>query len=503
MNSTLLVEAVHDAFHVPKTRRYQVVQGLVWALIVTSIALLVVEGAVGPDHPAIPTLKRVDSALLGVFLIELILRIGSFRPPSLEVFHRPPLGQLRTHVVSRLRFALHPLQLIDILAVISLFPGLRGLRALRLLRLLRTTQIFRYGNPFATVIHALESNSLLFGFAFMILFFETLIGGVTFFLIEAASRPDASISEGIWWALVTITTVGYGDVTPTTTLSRMVGGVLMVGGMITLAMFAGIIGQSLVTAVSAIREEQFRMSEYANHVVVCGYDDTTHILLQALSNEMDLLATRVVIFADREQPRNLPSSFLWMQGDPTKQSELGKVRLTHASAVIVSGSRGDSPEMADAKTILTVFNVRAYLEAHQMAIRHRRSPVYVVAEILATENVSHALTAGANEVVETRWLGSSMLAHAVSFHGSADVMSHLLMKGQHNVFVGEIPREMTEPVSYVELMMELGLAQQGALVIGLRLPGGGEIINPPRTMAVHPGTQLIYLAEQPILEAPS
>lgn len=503
MSPSQLFDAVHDAFHVPSAPRYRAVEGVVWALIFLSIVLLVIDGAVGPEHPASPTLQLLDRSLLVVFLLELTLRIGSFRPPSLEVFHRPPLGQLRAHAVSRLRFALRPLQLVDMLAVIALFPGLRGLRALRLLRLLRTTQFFRYGNPVATAIRAMESNGLLFGFAVLILFFETMLGGVTFFLIEAAHRPDASLGEGIWWALVTITTVGYGDVTPTSPMGRVVGGILMVGGMATLALFAGIIGQSLVTAVSTIREEQFRMSDYANHVVVCGYDETTNQLLEALTDEMDLLATRVVVFADQDQPRELPPAFLWMRGDPTKQSELDKVRLTHALAVIISGSRGDKPQIADAKTILTVFTIRGYLDEHAREVKDRRRPLYIVAEILDTENVSHALTAGANEVVETRWLGSSMLARAVRFHGSADVMSHMLMKGRHNVYVGQIPGLMETARPYADLMRELGLAQKGALVIGLRFPDGAEVINPRRDLQVVPGTLLVYLSEQPMLEAPA
>ena len=74
------------------------------------------------------------------------------------------------------------------------------------------------------------------------------------------------------------------------------------------------------------------MSDYANHIVVCGYDESTHLLLNALAEELDLTETRVVFFDVHERPRQLPPDFMWVQGDPTKESELDKVRLTHAAA---------------------------------------------------------------------------------------------------------------------------------------------------------------------------
>ena len=269
------------------------------------------------------------------------------------------------------------MMLVDILAVLALFPELRGLRALRLLRLLRTTRVFRYRNPFAIVLQAFEENGLLFAFAFSVLGVATLLGGLSIYLVEVKAQPvDRRRSwTAFWWALVTVTTVGFGDITPVTSLGRIVGGVLMVAGMFTLALFAGIVGSSLVSGMLSIREEQFRMSDYVNHVVVCGYDESTHILLDALSKELDLDETRVVMFDDHERPRDLPPDFLWVQGDPTKESELDKVRLTHAAAVIVSGARDMSPQNADARTILTAFTIRSFPDtAAGKQIRHRRQP---------------------------------------------------------------------------------------------------------------------------------
>ena len=499
-----LSAGLHAAFHEPRTRVYRVVQGSVWSLILLSIVLLVVEGLLPEDSTAVGLLRYVDRIVLAIFALEVVLRVGSFKPPALRVFKRPPIGRLRAHILSRLAFALRPQILVDILAVLALFPELRGLRALRLLRLLRTSRVFKYRNPFAIVMQTLEENGLLFAFAFSVLAVTTMLGGVSLYLIEGRLNPDiSSLLDGIWWALVTITTVGFGDITPVTLLGRIVGAVMMIAGMFTLALFAGIVGSSLVAGMLSIREEQFRMSDYVNHVIVCGYDDSTQILLEALGQELELAETRVVIFDDRERPRELRPDFLWVQGDPTKESELDKVRLTHAAAVIVSGARDASPQIADARTILTVFTIRSFLQRQKKSIQHRRFPVYIVAEILDSENVDHARTAGANEVIESQKIGFSMIAHAVRHHGTATTMSRVLVSGAHNVYIGQIPDAFREPIPLGDLLVRMELSKRGGLIIGVRTPTGQEIINPPKDHIVVPGTLLVYLAEGPLLEPPS
>ena len=500
-----LVDSLYAAFHEPRTRIYPIVQGAVWALIVLSISLLVVE-AVLPEGSAVePILRRLDRVILVIFALEIVVRVATFRPPSLKVFRRPPIGRLRAHVLGRIGFVLRPMMLVDILAVLALFPELRGLRALRLLRLLRTSRVFRYRNPFAIVMQALEENGLLFGFAFSVLGVTTLLGGITIYLVESRVNPGLqTMTDGVWWALVTVTTVGFGDITPVTTLGRIIGAVMMVGGMFTLALFAGIVGSSLVNGMLSIREEQFRMSDYVNHVVVCGYDESTHLLLEALKSNLKLMGdTRVVFFDDQERPRDLPPEFLWVQGDPTKESELDKVRLTHAASVIVAGARDISPQAADAATILTVFTIRSHLKRQRKVVSRRRQPMYLVAEILDSENVDHARKAGADEVIETRRIGASMIAHAVAFHGTANTMSRVLLSGEYSVYIGRIPGDPKEPLLFGELLTEMALSKRGGLVIGVRTPGGKDVINPKKSLVVEPDALLIYLAEKPLLTPPT
>ena len=490
---------LHAAFHDPRTHVYRVVESTVWVLIVLSIAVLIAEPFFPDGSRGDQVLQQIDRVLLWFFAIEVGTRILTYRPPELLVFNRPPLGRLRTEIFSRIRFALTPMMLIDILTVLALVPALRGLRALRLLRLLRTQRFFRYANPFRGLMHAFEEDRLLFTFAFAVLGVETILGGISLFLVERNANPHiGSVGDGLWWALVTITTVGFGDITPVTTLGRVIGGVMMVGGLFTLALFAGIIGHSLLHAVLSIREEQFRMSGYVNHIIVCGYEMGSGMLLDVLSEEIDFEEQRVVLFGPYERPRELAPEFMWVQGDPTKESELDKARIAYASTVIVTGSRRIKPQQADAATILTIFTIRSALKKTAIA-QKRKKPVRIIAEVLDSENVGHARAAGSDEVIETRRVGYSLLAHTVVYPGVADATSRMVFAGNQNLYVGRVPGSLETPATFEKVSEQIHTST-GCLVIGVRNPETGkEQINPGADELVMPGMEILYLSSEPRL----
>jgi voltage-gated potassium channel len=495
-----VLDAVRAAFHRPATRTYRIVQGVVWTLIAGSVGLLLLELTL-PEGSEPPWLEPLDRTVLGIFVVEIALRILSFHPPSLDLFRRTPGGRLRAHVLGRARYALRPLMLFDILAVSSLAPGLRGLRALRLLRLARTPRVFRYSSPFQGLQRAFQDNKLLFAFAFSVFGVSVLLGGLSIYLLEVKENPGVNnLGDGLWWAIVTLTTVGFGDITPESVAGKVVGAVLMVAGMFNLALFAGIVGNTLLHAVLSIREEQFRMSGILDHLVICGYDPGARLLLDAILAEVDVERTPVVLFAEGERPGDLPPSLMWVQGDPTKESELDKVRLTHAGSVIVVGARDTSPQAADAHTILTVFTLRSQLAKKAKTSAARQRPVYIVAEILDAENVDHARTAGADEVIETTRLGFSLLAHSVTTPGSGAVMSRVVSAGAHSLFVGRWPEEVGDPASFADLARWLKEERRG-LLLGIRDPASDlDRLNPPDDLPVTRDMLAIYLAEKPVLE---
>ena len=458
---------LHAAFHEPGRRVYRIVEVVVWVLILVSIGVFLAELVWQVDLAGTGAFEAVDQIILVFFAFEIAGRVLSYHPPELDFFELTRPQRLRWHVWGRLRYLAQPMMLIDLFTVLAVVKELRGLRALRLLRLVRARRLFKYSTPFAGIARAFHDNRLLYWFAFTLLGIEVLVGGASAFLVERGQEGSniSSLADGFWWALVTVTTVGFGDVSPVTGLGRAVGAALMLGGLFTLALFAGIIGHTLVTSLLTLREEQIRMSAYIDHVVIFGYNPGARMLLDALVAEVDP-GTTVILMAAGDRDPDVPPDFVWIPGDPTKESELDKVRLTHASAVVIVAQRSLPPQQADALTLMTTFTVRSYM-AGRAGGSPRTEPLRVITEILEHENVAHAHTAGSSEVVETTTLGFSLLAHALPMPGTGAILNRVATAGALSLYVGRIPEEIETPQTFGSLAAELK-RKHDALVIGLR-----------------------------------
>lgn len=490
-----LIAALRRAFHDPTSRAQRWIEGGIYVCIAISVAILIAELALGRAHPTVMALQPLDLALVWLFIVEIVLRVATFRPPA-HGFYRPSaVRRARSEIGARLAYCLRPLVLIDIITVLAVVPALRGLRAVRLLRLLRGTRLFRYSNPFGGLARAFEENSLLFGLGLSLLGMSTVVGGITMFFVESPENDKIqTIADGIWWSLVTLTTVGYGDISPVTGFGRIIGSLLMVAGMFNLALFAGIVGHALLNAVLGIREEQFRMSGIVNHIVVCGYDSSSKLLLEALlAEERD--ATRIVLFSPSDRPADVPPEFTWIKGDPTSENELDKARVAHARTVVLVGSRDLLPAQADAQTILTAFTIRRYLKTHS-ATAKRAQPLHIIAEVQDDENVEHARTAGADEVIATTRLGMDLLAHAVSEPGTGTLMSDIVSVSAHNLYVGHRPEGIAAG-TFGEVSRAIR-ARTGVLVIGARIEGE-DVMNPTDETPIPAAAQLLYVADRRVL----
>ncbi|PWK19235.1 ion transporter [Xanthomarina spongicola] len=163
---------------------------------------------------------------------------------------------LRIYVSERkLKFIFSFYGIIDLLAILPFYLSfgvdLRSLRALRFLRLFRILKLVRYNramNHFTTAIKSAKEEILLFLFITLILIYFAAVG---IYYFENAAQPEhfSSIFDSLWWAIVTLTTVGYGDVYPITVGGKVFTFFILLIGLGIVAIPTGIISSALTKSV--------------------------------------------------------------------------------------------------------------------------------------------------------------------------------------------------------------------------------------------------------------
>jgi voltage-gated potassium channel len=202
-------------------------------------------------------LAWINRFVVAVFAIEFALRFWSE-------------GENPAHsgVLGRLRFLAQPVTLADVLAflpeliVILFVPYLAGgwLAAMRALRLLRLFKLARYVPAFAIVGAAVRRAWAPLMASLCVAAAQLYIAAMMLYFIEGESKPQAfgSIMRAMWWAIVTLTTVGYGDVYPETTIGRVAAGLVALTGIGIVALPTGILASAFAEEFRERHEEAQR-----------------------------------------------------------------------------------------------------------------------------------------------------------------------------------------------------------------------------------------------------
>ena len=239
---------VHDWLEPDHPGGFNFFAFLIVTLVMVSLVALALETEVIRQdttlpHALRPLLAQINGVVVVLFAIEFALRFWSE-------------GENPAHkgVMGRVRFLTTPIAIADVLAflpeliVLLLFPDLHGgwLAALRALRLFRLMKLARYVPAFAIVGAAVKRAGAPLFAALCVAAAQVYVAALVLYFIEGATKPDAfgSITRALWWAVVTLTTVGYGDVYPETVLGRIAAGLVAVAGIGIVAMPTGILASA-------------------------------------------------------------------------------------------------------------------------------------------------------------------------------------------------------------------------------------------------------------------
>lgn len=207
-------------------------------LIGANVIAVVLESVEDLGRAYGPYFQAFDTISVLIFTVEYGLRVWS----AVEEPSRRFGGAVR----GRLRFILTPMALIDLAAILPFYLiffvdiDLRFLRVFRVLRLLKLT---RYSPALATVGSVIREQRRQLLAALMIMTTLLVFSAPVAYLLEHKAQPEAfgNIPRAMWWAMATLTTVGFGDVTPITPMGQVFGGLLMILGVVMYAIPAGIL----------------------------------------------------------------------------------------------------------------------------------------------------------------------------------------------------------------------------------------------------------------------
>lgn len=216
------------------------------ALIVLNIAAFTAETVPWIEQRYRAAFHAFELFSVAVFTVEYLARL--WVAVEMPFLSRLPAWR------ARLRMAQRPALVIDLLAIApfylhQFFPF--DLRVLRILRLLRFLKLSRYSPAMHTLIRVLSNERRALLGAGLLLLGAVLFAATGMYYIEHQAQPDkfGSVPDAAWWAIATLTTVGYGDVAPVTPIGRLFGGIVMVVGLTVLALPVAIISTGFAQEV--------------------------------------------------------------------------------------------------------------------------------------------------------------------------------------------------------------------------------------------------------------
>ena len=220
----------------------QYVDMTLFILIILNIAAVCLESVkhIGNEYKLAFNAFEIFSVV--IFSIEYLLRVWS--APA-----RNDLGD-SPNLIKRMKYIFSFTCLIDFLAIIpSILPYFFGgvdLRWLRVLRLLRLLKISNYSSALEDFFSAIKADWRSFSAALYLMLIALFLSSALMYIAEHGSQSEkfSSIPETMWWGLITLTTVGYGDVSPVTPLGKIIGAFTAIMGVCTVALLTGIVASA-------------------------------------------------------------------------------------------------------------------------------------------------------------------------------------------------------------------------------------------------------------------
>ena len=455
-------------------------------LIITSVFILVYE----VTNPVPLWLDYYDFYFVSfVFLIEYILRLWVHNDLSqyiVEEYHDAQFLHrefklwpvLKYGLKEKLNYMATPAAIVDLLAI---FPAYRPLRVLRIFVLFRVLKLLRYTksiNQFVEVItnKRFELLTLLF-----LLFFIVTTAGIAIYVLEERINPHIkSLFDAIYWSLITISTVGYGDISPVTDAGRTISMLTIISGIAMISFATSVIVSAFSERLTELKESRIieQVNKSRSFLIICGYGQMTKMFFRQKKEKIDDYIILDKSLKRVEQARR--DGYQAVQEDASRFETLSKFNVEYANITILCLTGSD------------VENIYITLNAKSISRK-----IKVIARVNDINIVSKFKYAGADHLLMPNQVVNTMIRTAITQPTMYKAI-HAILTGKSVARIDEI--HVHERHTFVgKSVATLDFRTNKLLFIGIERDGE-FIFNPPVSEVIQSYDILLLMGRQISLE---
>ncbi|MDP2833896.1 MAG: potassium channel family protein [Pseudomonadota bacterium] len=488
----------HQLLTDPRSQRRALFDAFMIVLVLSSVMLLIYE----VRHPLGPWADLFEVFVVGVFVSEYLLRMWLYNDSHtilIEHWERAELmglpfntgAALWAVLRQKLAYMSSPLAIIDLLAIL---PSYRPLRFLRLFLLFRLLKLFRYTRSLGAFGQVLVEKRFELYTLSLFVGSVVLIATVAIYLFEAQA-PDSRVKtlmDALYWSVITVTTVGYGDIVPTTTEGRVVAMVLVFAGIGVISFATSIIVMAFHEKMRELRDNRVyaEVERKSDITIVCGFGRIGQVVAERLAaaREAFVIVDKRVESIELARRRGFPA----VAGDATDSALLANLGLGRQASRILCLTHDD------------VSNVYITLTARQMSPH-----ILIISRANKAETAKKLTQAGATHVVRPYAVVARMAAEFIGQSVAFDALYDVVTRAA-GVHLEPLPVRAGDWLEQ-QRIGEIDFAAQHLLLFGVirphaspsetghsryELEGRHFYFNPGAQLQLHAGDILILIGYQ-------
>ncbi|MEM8994771.1 MAG: ion channel [Acidobacteriota bacterium] len=295
------------------------------------------------------------------------------------------------------------------------------------------------------------------------------------------AEPEMNLPDSIWWSIVTLTTVGYGDIAPQTLAGRAIGVVLMFFGIGILSMLTASIA-SIFVQRKLLKERGMGSSQWENHIIICQWNHRAQEILAELRADPRTADAAIVVLADIDR-KPVDDRRVELVAGAVDDANLRRAGIERASTVIILGDSELPAHARDAQVVLAT-----------LAVESLNPGAHTIVELADESNSAHCRRAQADEVICGDKISSRLIASAALDHGLSHFVTELVSQSYGtNLETLALPEALVGK-TFFDALIDFKKSQN-ATVVGVDRDSD-VVSNPPVDFALRAGDRLVVLADR-------